>query len=86
MTINHWGRFELGHYYEDFNNMMSEETRKKICQTDALLIDEISMLDGYTFDILECMIAVIRNYHDVKDKVKRINAANNDNVMSQAML
>mmetsp|Transcript_40151 Transcript_40151/g.84039 ORF Transcript_40151/g.84039 Transcript_40151/m.84039 type:complete len:140 (-) Transcript_40151:570-989(-) len=47
MTIHHWGRFRLGEYYEDFDNIMSEVTRKKIRCMDALLIDEISMLDRH---------------------------------------
>ena len=54
LTIHHWARFLLGEHYEDFNNMLSEHTMKMIRNTDTLLIDEISMLDGHLFDCLEC--------------------------------
>ena len=84
MTINHWGRFELGQYYEDFNNMMSLETRDKIRGADALLIDEISMLDGHLFDCLECMISIIRYYHDLKDRLPKMR--DKENILSDAML
>ena len=87
-TINNWGRYELGQYYTDFNNMMSEETRKKISSSDALLIDEISMLDGQTLDCLECMVAIIRHYDKVKERIKEIKreAGDNDTIMSTHML
>jgi len=64
MTVHSWGRFRLGEYYSDFNNMFSDETQEKIRSTDCLLIDEISMLDGHLFDVLECMITIIRCYTD----------------------
>jgi len=72
VTINHWGGFKLGEYYSDFDLMMEKETREKIRHTSTLLIDEISMLDGHTFDALECMISIIRKYDDVKERVKVI--------------
>ena len=84
-TINHFGRFQLGEYYSDFNNMMSEDTRKKIKSMDALLIDEISMLDGHLFDVLECMITIIRCYDDVKDRVNKLTTDDNV-IMSENML
>ncbi|EJK73884.1 hypothetical protein THAOC_04474, partial [Thalassiosira oceanica] len=87
-TVNHFGRYELGQYYTDFNNMMSEETRKKIVKSDALLIDEISMLDGQTLDCLECMVAIARRYGEVKERVKEIQAETGDKktIMSMHML
>lgn len=88
MTIHSWGRFRLGEYYEDFNNMMSKETMYKIGSADALLIDEISMLDGHLFDVLECMIAIIRCYEKVADKISKIKHAaySGNTIMSQTML
>lgn len=85
MTIHHWGRFRLGEYYSDFNNMFSEETREKIRNTDALLIDEISMLDGHLFDVLECMITIIRCYDNVKDRLKSITIGD-DNIINETVL
>jgi hypothetical protein len=46
--------------------------RPIVKHSSALLIDEISMLNGQLFDILECMITIIRCYDEVKDKVKEI--------------
>ncbi|KAL7542647.1 hypothetical protein ACHAXR_011953 [Thalassiosira sp. AJA248-18] len=88
MTIHHWGRFQLGQYYEDFDSMMSTHTMKKIQSMDALLIDEISMLDGHLFDVLECMISIIRNYDDLKDKLKQIKQmpGSGNSIMNQTML
>ena len=40
--------------------MMGE--RKKIRNTDVLLFDEISMCDGHLFDVLECMVTILRHY------------------------
>ena len=83
-TINSWGNYHLGSYYEDFDRMWEERARNKIRAADALLIDEISMLDGHTFDCLECMISIIRSYGDrnegsdnpyLKDKLAEIKAA-----------
>ncbi|KAL7551568.1 hypothetical protein ACHAWF_018419 [Thalassiosira exigua] len=87
-TIHNWGRFGLGQYYEDFDSMMSPETREKIRKTEALLIDEISMLDGHLFDVLECMISIIRHYNEVSEKLKNIKeiAGTGDVIMSQTML
>ena len=84
VTINSWGNYHLGSYYEDFDRMWEERARNKIRAADALLIDEISMLDGHTFDCLECMISIIRSYGDrnegsdnpyLKDKLAEIKAA-----------
>ena len=71
--------------------MMSEENRTKIRNADALLIDEISMLNGQLFDVLECMVTIIRCYDDVKDRLKKIQGDNVDDdeksfLMSDLML
>ncbi|KAL3791084.1 hypothetical protein HJC23_012069 [Cyclotella cryptica] len=71
-TIHSWGKFNLGQYYEDFMSMMSRETRHKIRTMDALLIDEISMLDGHLLDVLECMVTIIRCYDEVIQRVRKI--------------
>lgn len=47
--------------------MWEESTTKMIQGANALLIDEISMLDGHLFDVLECMVTIIRCYDKVKD-------------------
>ena len=86
MTIHSWGGFGCGTYYSDFDKMMGKDTRKKIQGTDVLLFDEISMCDGHLFDVLECMVSIIRSYSDkkpenenyvksVKDRVKAIKEA-----------
>lgn len=86
-TIHRWGRFRLGEYFEDFNNMMSPDTRSKIHGMHALLIDEISMLDGHLLDVMECMIAIVRCYGDVKEKVDRIKKRQGGEfIMSETML
>ena len=69
----------------------NKHTMKKIRHMDALLIDEISMLDGHLFDVIECMIAIIRYYNDeeenVSEKVSRIKViAGSKTVMSDTML
>ena len=64
--------------------MFSEETRKKIRKMDALLIDEISMLDGHLFDVIECMVTIIRCYDEVKERLARIR--DGDSIMNEAML
>jgi ATP-dependent DNA helicase PIF1 len=46
--------------------MWAEDTVKMIRGAKALLIDEISMLDGHLFDVLECMVSIIRCYDDIK--------------------
>ena len=68
--------------------MMDKRIMYKIKNTNALLIDEISMVNGQLFDILECMIAIIRHYDMVKDKVKQIQDQTQDNkvMMSDHML
>ena len=74
-TIHSWGGFQLGEHYKDFNRMMREQTRRLIQSTDMLLIDEISMVDGHLFDVLECMVTIIRCYDEVKDRLKNIQLA-----------
>lgn len=74
ITIHKWGNFGIGSHYSDFDRMMNKETRKKIHNTDVLLFDEISMADGHLFDVLECMVTIIRNYDDIKDRVKIIKS------------
>ena len=58
---------------------------------DALLIDEISMLDGHLLDVLDCMIAIIRYYDDTEEKVsEKVSSikqiADSKTVMSDTML
>ena len=101
MTVHAWGGFGIGSHYSNFDKMMSKETRKKILHTDVLLFDEISMCDGHFFDVLECMVAIIRCYDTVKDRIKVIRsqaplinenmggtsqASNNESIMSSYML
>ena len=73
-TINTWGGFRLGEYYKDYDMMMSKVIREKIKATDCLLIDEISMLNGELFDVLEYMVTYIRCYEEVKDVHKLTNS------------
>lgn len=77
-TINSWGGFHLGEHYLDFNNMMAAQTREMIIETDTLLIDEISMVDGHFFDVLECMVAIIRCYDkwNMSDRLPKIKEKN----------
>ena len=72
----------------DFNKMFDKQTHQKIKGMDALLIDEISMLDGHLFDVLECMVSILRCYDDVKDRVDRIkgNTPHKNITMSEDML
>jgi len=101
MTVHAWGGFGIGSHYSNFDKMMSKETRKKIVHTDVLLFDEISMCDGHFFDVLECMVSIIRCYDTVKDRIKVIKsqaplinenmggtprAGNNESIMSSYML
>lgn len=102
MTVHAWGGFGIGSHYSNFDKMMSKETRKKILHTDVLLFDEISMCDGHFFDVLECMVAIIRCYDTVKDRIKVIKSraplinenmggtpqakSNNESIMSSYML
>lgn len=93
VTINSWGNYHLGSYYEDFDRMWEERTRDKIRNADALLIDEISMLDGHTFDCLECMISIVRCYNSgflgsrTEERVKQIKEdAGTTHTLSETML
>ncbi|KAL7536858.1 hypothetical protein ACHAXR_009728 [Thalassiosira sp. AJA248-18] len=72
MTVHAWGGFGIGSHYSDFDKMMSPENSKKIRQTDVLLFDEISMCSGHFFDVLECMVSIIRCYGDSKDRIEAI--------------
>jgi len=74
VTIHSWGGFGLGEYYSDFDRMMDKKTSEKIRKTKSLLIDEISMLDGHLFDVLECMVSIIRCYDLVMERLKLIKA------------
>lgn len=75
-TIHSWGGFGLGEYYSDFDRMMDKNISQKIRMTKSLLIEEISMLDGHLFDVLECMVSIIRYYDSVKERLKEIKASN----------
>ena len=81
ITIHAFGGFGLGNYYSDFDRMLSKENRKRIASTDALLFDEISMCSGHLFDVLECMITIIRYYDEIRDKVNELKneAPNSEN-------
>lgn len=78
MTINAWGNFGLGDTYAAFDNMMASDVAQKIRTADCLLIDEISMLHGHVFDVLECMISIIRSYSKAKDRVANIRRTNKE--------
>ena len=54
---------------------MGPDNRKRIEQTDVLLFDEISMCSGHFFDVLECMVTIIRCYGKAKDRIKSIKDA-----------
>jgi len=88
ITINSWGNYQLGEYYDDFDRMWEEKTVKKIREMHTLLIDEISMLDGHTFDVIECMVSIIRCYNDeVNNKLRKIkDDAGSEHTMSDRML
>jgi hypothetical protein len=88
-TIHSWGGFRLGEYHKDSNRMTREQTRRLIQTTDTLLIDEISMVDGRFFDVLECMVTIIRYYDEVKDRLKNIQktmGGEKDSIMSPHLL
>ncbi len=51
-----------GKHYADFDKMWSSTNQARIRNTDVLLFDEISMCNGHLFDVLECMVAIIRCY------------------------
>ena len=59
-TIHFWGNYRMGDYYTQFHMMMEKDVRAKICATYIILINEVSMLRAHLFDVLECMIAIIR--------------------------
>ena len=88
VTIHSWGNFRLGEHYADFDMMFDKIARAKICKADTLLIDEISMVEGQLFDVLECMVTIIRRYKDVREKMERIKkeAGNKRTTMSPQML
>ena len=95
VTINSWGNYHLGNYYEDFDRMWEKRAKTKIREADVLLIDEISMLDGHTFDCLECMISIIRGYNDedndnsfMRSRLNEIKTAagGDDTTLSDTML
>jgi hypothetical protein len=71
-TIHSWGGFGLGSRYSDYNKMMSPESRKRVQLTDVLILDEISMLSGHMFDVLECMVTIVRNYEAVKYRLPEV--------------
>ncbi len=84
ITIHSWGGFGIGDYYSDFDKMMDKKIQAKIRKTHILLIDEISMLDGHTLDVLECMVSIIRHYDAVKDRVKQIKEDNRHHFAEEA--
>eukprot|EP00984_Skeletonema_dohrnii_P012187 scaffold4923_cov134-Skeletonema_dohrnii-CCMP3373.AAC.1 len=94
ITINSWGNYHLGSYYEDFDRMWEKRAKDKIRNAHALLIDEISMLDGHTIDCLECMISILRSDNDnphlsdrTKGKLAEIKkAAGTTDTLSDTML
>ena len=83
-TIHRWGGFGKGEYYSDFDRMFSKKNRGRICKTDVLVLDEVSMVSGHLFDVLECMVAIIRSYKHVKDRLKELrdNARKRSNALS----
>ena len=83
-TVHRWGGFGKGEYYSDFDRMFSKKTRERICKTDVLVLDEVSMVSGHLFDVLECMVAIIRSYKHVKDRLKELrdNARKRSNTLS----
>lgn len=75
-TIHSWGGFLLGQHYSDFDRLLGKRRQIMIRETDTLLIDEISMVDGHLLDVLECMVAIVRCYKRVKERLQRIRAIN----------
>ena len=71
-TINRWGGYGLGSTYADFDKMMSSTTRERIRRTDALFFDELSMMSGHLFDVLEFAVTVVRCYDDIKDRLDQL--------------
>lgn len=71
-TIHRWGGFGKGEYYSDFDKMFSKKNRERICGTDVLVLDEVSMVSGHLFDTLECMVAIIRSYKSIKEVLKKL--------------
>jgi ATP-dependent exoDNAse (exonuclease V) alpha subunit len=58
-TVNSWGGFGLGEHDLDFDRMMEHINMEKNRNADALLIDEMSMLNKFLFDILESMVSIM---------------------------
>jgi hypothetical protein len=77
-TIHRWGGFGLGDHYSDFKKMMDKRTRRKISETDVLVIDEISMMSGHLFDALEFMVSIIRHHDAVKELQREVGGADDD--------
>ena len=73
-TIHRWGGFGLGQYYSDFDRMIGKENKDRIRDTDTLVLDEVSMVSGHLFDVLECMVSILRYYDDVKERLKTMHA------------
>ena len=71
-TINRWGGYGLGSTYADFDKMMSSTTKERIRGTDALFFDELSMMSGHLFDVLEFAVTVVRCYDDVKERMDKL--------------
>ena len=69
-TIHRWGGFGLGQYYSDFDRMMGKDSKDRVRNTDTLVLDEVSMISGHLFDVLECMVSIVRHYDDVRDRLK----------------
>ena len=80
ITINAWAHYGIGDTYGAFDNMMASDVAEKIRTADCLLIDEISMLHGHVFDVLECMISIIREYGAAKDRVSDIRRDNAERI------
>ena len=79
-TIHRWGGFGLGVHYSDYNMMMSRKNKTRVKLTDVLVVDEISMMSGHMYDVLECMVTIVRNYEDVKCRLKNFHGdGQNDN-------
>lgn len=71
-TINRWGGYGLGNTYADFDKMMSTTTKDRIRTTDTLFFDELSMMSGHLFDVLEFAVTIVRCYDEMKDRLDRL--------------